>query len=165
MRASVKLLAGCVALAWIGQLSPAAAGGWKYAEGSRQNPGLTYSDDGKAMFMLLCGRAFALHLKYPDKAGKDGDASVTLSTPKAQMKIDGQFEELFEDSVTDFVQWDLGYRRQDPELYGKQWKALQAKLLDLLESGEPLTISAGAGSYQLPPIDVRNWRAPFNECG
>jgi len=165
MRAGLKLLAGLAAMAWIGQPSPAVAGTWKYQVGSRQNLGLTYSEDGKAIFMLLCGRAFALHLKYPDKAGRDGDASVTISTPKAKMTVNGQFEELFEDSVTDFVQWDLGYRRQDPELHGKQWKALQARLLDLLESGQPLTISAGTGSYQLPPIDAANWRAPFNECG
>jgi len=32
-------------------------------------------------------------------------------------------------------------------------------------SGEPLTISAGKNSYQLPPIDAANWRRPFERCG
>jgi hypothetical protein len=43
--------------------------------------------------------------------------------------------------------------------------ATKARLLALLGSGDPLTISAGTSSYQLPPMDAANWRAPFEACG
>ncbi len=32
-----------------------------------------------------------------------------------------------------FVQWDLGYSRQDPELFGKRWDRHLSRLLDLIK--------------------------------
>jgi len=67
--------------------------------------------------------------------------------------------------ATEFAQTYLGYAKQDSRVYGKKWLAMRARLYALLGSGEPLTISAGKDSYQLPPIDAANWRKPFEACG
>jgi hypothetical protein len=162
MRATLRCLA---IVGSIGLTSAASAGTWKYGEDPRGNSELTYTEDGKAKFYIGCGRAFGLHVKYPGTAKKSGKASITIATAKAKMNFDGEFEEPSADLPTTFLQWDLGFRRQDPELFGKRWKAVEKRLFDLLESGEPVTISAGGNSYQLPPNDAQGWRAPFDGCG
>jgi len=147
-------------------VSPALAGSWIYElEMPREAPTLKYVDGDKATFLMGCGHAFGLHLKYPGVAKKDGAASITIAAGKRKMTFKGEFEEPFEDVDATFVQWDLGYRRQDPDLYTKKWDAVRDRLLDLLDSGARLTISAGKDSYELPPVDAKNWRKPFEECG
>jgi hypothetical protein len=145
--------------------APAMAGSWKHEKDAQGHDMLTYREDGKATFLLGCGHAFALHVKYPGEAKKEGDATIAIASGKKSMAFKGSFEEPAEDFVTTFLQFDLGYRRQDPELYGKKWEALRDRMLDLLDSGKPLTISAGKDSYSLPPIDANGWRKPIGECG
>jgi hypothetical protein len=170
MRERTNLLAALIAIGGIG-LSPAAAG-WKYQVNSNDGHILTYSDEDKVTFYLGCGRGFALHLKYPGAAKKEGNARITIANAKTKMAFDGDFEQPFEakdplpmNFATEFRQTYLGYAKQDPRVYGKKWLAIRARLYALLGSGEPLTVSAGTGSYQLPPIDAANWRAPFEACG
>ena len=166
MRGDVKLLAGLLAAGWIGLLSTtASAGAWKYDEDSRGHPQLQYLEGSKATFFIGCGRAFGLHVHYPGKAGKSGPASISISAGKASMVFKGEFQEPDEEMATEFEQYDLGYRRQDPELFGKRWKTKLTRLLDLLGSGKPLVISAGKDSFQLPPNDAKDWRKPFDGCG
>jgi hypothetical protein len=161
----MKLSAGFAGIVWIALLTSSFAGAWKFEEDSRGTPLLTYAENGKTIFFLGCGRGLGLHAKYPGVARKSGEVSITVASAGASMVLDGGFEEPpGDDMATDFVQWDLGYRRQDAELYGKRWKAQFAQLLDLLGSGQPLTISAGKDSYQLPTNNVANWRAPFDGC-
>jgi hypothetical protein len=62
-----------------------------------------------------------------------------------------------------FDQPDLGYAREDPELYEDKWHALENRVFDLLDAGHPLTISAEGKSYVLPPVSVRRWRARFQK--
>ena len=166
MRGNFRLLAGVMAAASIGLWSTAVlAGTWKYGEDPRGNSELQYLENGKALFYIGCGRAFGLHVHYPGKAKKDGAAAITITAGKASMNFKGEFEEPDAEMATEFLQWDLGFRRQDPELYGKRWKAMLSRLLDMLGSGQSLTISAGKDSYQLPPNDAKNWREPFDGCG
>ena len=67
-------------------------------------------------------------------------------------------------SCLHFVQWDLGFSRQDRELYGRRrWKRLEARLLDFLDSGRPLTVSAEGKSYELPAIRIRGWKERFKK--
>jgi hypothetical protein len=68
-----KLLAGIIAISGIALAS--AAGGWKYQVIPNDGHVLTYSNDGKVTFYLGCGRGFALHVKYPGQAKKDGSGS------------------------------------------------------------------------------------------
>jgi hypothetical protein len=165
MTRAAKFLATSIAIGWIG-LSPASAGSWKYKESKSGNPGLTYSENGKATFLFGCGRAVGLHVKYPGEAKKEGNATIAISTAKTSMSFDGKFEAPFEDSgAVNFVQWDLGFSRQDPEIYGERWNQIKSQLLDMLDSGKPLTISAGSDSYRLPPNHVKNWRSLFDDCG
>ena len=147
--------------------SSALAGSWTYElEKYRQAPTLKYIDGDKATFLMACGHAFALHVKYPGEAKKEGEpATITISAGKRKMDFKGEFEDPFEDIAATFVQWDLGYRRQNPDLYTKKWEALRDRLLDLLDSGARLTVSAGKDSYQLPPVDAKDWRKPFEDCG
>ena len=146
--------------------SPSLAGSWKYElEQPRGKTVLRYIEDGKATFYMACAHAFELHVKYPGSAEKEGKASVTISRGRSSMTFEGEFEQPDEDLATTFEQWDLGFSHQDPDLYQKKWKALRDRLYGLLDSGAPLTISAGKDSYQLPPVDAKNWCKPFETCG
>lgn len=163
------LLVGMFALA---TPACAAAGNWKYQVVPNDGHVLTYSEDDKATFYLGCGRFFALHVKYPGKPKKEGKARIAISSAKAKMAFDGEFVQpvKVEDPVpmtfaTEFMQSYLGYAKQDPRVYGKAWLGLRARLYALLGSGQPLTISAGKDSYQLPAIDALDWRKPFERCG
>ncbi|MGA2057658.1 MAG: hypothetical protein ABSG88_20415 [Bradyrhizobium sp.] len=116
-------------------------------------------------FMLGCGHAFVLRVEYPGNAAKNGGASIVIASGKTNMTLKGDFEEPSDEFATTFTQADLGYRRQDPALYGKTWEKLRDRLLDLLDSGKSLTISAGGNSYGLPPIAAPGWRKALGECG
>jgi hypothetical protein len=82
------------------------------------------------------------------------------------MKFAGQIDSDYEDGPpnrTHFGQWDLGYKRQNPSLYGKKWKENESRLFDFLDSGQPLTVSAEGRSYVLPPIKIRDWKLRFKK--
>lgn len=158
---SAGLLAGALILA-----APALAGTWKYEKDQRDQPELSYREDGKAIFFMGCGRAFGLHVKYPGTPKTEGEpARITIASASTAMSFSGEFESPSDDMATSFLQWDLGFRRQDPALYDRKWKAVRNRLLDLLGSGAPLTISAGKHRYQLPPNDAAGWRQAFEACG
>jgi hypothetical protein len=142
----------------------AAEGAWKFERDNRDHPLLSYTEGEKTVFLIGCGRAFGLHAKYPGTPKKDGRATITLANSKTRMTFVGEFQEPDETSVTTFLQWDLGYRRQDPKLYGKEWNRQKIKLLDLLASG-PITVSAEGRSYQMPTVALPDWRAAFEKCG
>jgi hypothetical protein len=166
------LLASLIALCGIGCAPASAAGGWKYQVIPNDGHVLTYSEADRVTFYLGCGRSFALHVKYPGEAKKDGKAHITIANETTKMEFDGEFEEPFDakdpvpmNFATQFRQSYLGYAKQDDRVYGKKWLALRSQFYALLGSGEPLTISAGKDSYQLPPVDAANWRKPFATCG
>jgi hypothetical protein len=162
----LKLLTELVAIVGLGLTSALAAGGsWKFEPDSRDNPILTYSENGTTIFQIGCGRAFGLEVRYPGVARTSGKASVTLATSRDKMTFDGEFHAPTENSQTNFVQWDLGFARQDPKLYGKRWNTIKSRLLDLIASGEPLKLSAGKSSYQLPSTNITNWKEPLQACG
>ena len=146
-------------------VASALAGSWKYELDERSHSILTYSENNKVTFFLACGHVFALHVKYPGEAKTDGDASIVVTSGRQSMTLKGFFEEPPEDLATTFGQYDLGYARQDPALYGKTWEKLRDRLLDLLDSGRKLTISAGKDSYTLPSIEAKGWRKALGECG
>jgi hypothetical protein len=165
MRPYRKLATACAAIICFGfSQALAAEGAWKFEVDNRDHPILSYAESGKAIFMIGCGRAFGLHVRYPATPKKDGKATITLANSKTRIKFVGEFEEPDATSDTTFLQWDLGYRRQDPQLYGKQWNRKKTELLDLLASG-PITVSAEGHSYQIPGAAVPDWRAAFEKCG
>jgi len=167
-----KGVRACALAALLTFATPAAAGTWKYEVDRNDGHELTFNEDGKVTFYLGCGRFFALQVKYPGKAKEEGKARITISAGKATMAFDGEFVPPVKvevpkpmDFATEFAQTYLGYAKNDPRVYGKRWLALRARLYALLGSGEPLKISAGKDSYQLPPVDAANWRTPFERCG
>jgi len=166
-----KLLSALIALACIALTPASAAGGWKHQVIPNDGDVLTYSEDGKVTFYLGCGRGFALHAKYPGAASRDGKARITISNGKASMAFDGEFEApvKVEDPVpmnfaTEFRQTYLGYAKHDPAVFGKKWNAIKSRLLNMLDSNGPITISAGKDSYRLPPIDTGNWHKGLEAC-
>jgi hypothetical protein len=163
---TMRRLATGAALFVVGALTtPALAGSWAYDIDRQDHSSLTYSEDGKVTFFLGCGHAFALHVKYPGAAKKDGDATIVIASGRARMTLKGEFEEPDEDLATTFQQFDLGFRRQDPDLYRKKWERLRDRLLDLIDSGRSLRISAGKDSYTLPPAEAKGWRKALGKCG
>lgn len=157
----------CIALA-----SPAIAGSWKHEVIPNDGDQLTYTEDGKVTFLLVCGRGFALHARYPGAAKKDGKAELAISTSKGRMNFAGEFQEHVDVSdpapmmlATEFRQTYLGYPKQDPRVFGKKWNATKARLLDILDSRGPVTISAGNNRYQLPAIDAGGeWHKGLESC-
>ncbi|PSO19488.1 hypothetical protein [Bradyrhizobium sp. MOS003] len=81
------------------------------------------------------------------------------------MTLFGKFEEGDGIDQTTFVQWDLGFSRRDPELFGNRWERIQSRLLSLIERAAPLVISAVRGEYKLPRVDAPNWRSAIEKCG
>jgi len=98
---------------------------------------------------------------------KKGVETVGPQITKTEMKLDGiiesRFAEMSPPDTTHFVQWDLGFTRQDRELYGRRWKRQEARLLNFLDSGQPLTVSAEGKSYELPAIRIRGWKKRFRK--
>ncbi len=140
-------------------------GVWKFALDEQEQPSLVYVQNGKDVFFIGCGRAFALRVNYPGAADRKGGASVTISNGITSMVFQGEIEkaEAGDTGPVQFTQWDLGHRRQDPALYGKAWHGLEDRLLNLLDLKRPLTFSAGDRSYALPPVNAPNWKAHFKK--
>ncbi|MCK1385684.1 hypothetical protein [Bradyrhizobium sp. 21] len=126
---------------------------------------MSYVDERKILFVLGCGRALGLHAKYPGTPAKSGMASISIGSAQSRMKLIGEFEEPDGEDQTTFVQWDLGFSRQDPELFGNRWVRLLSRLLSLLEKADPLVISAARSEYRLPRMDAPNWRSAIKTCG
>ncbi len=162
MRAILTLLVASTVLAYS---MPGRAGSWKFEKDERAHPILTYSNEGKVEFRLGCGRALSLEMKYPGKAAASGKASVMISNGRDRMRLNGEFKEPDANDATTFSQLDLGYSRQNPELFGRRWKKTYRRLLDLIGSEKVIVFSSNNSSYRLPPPDFSDWKQPLATCG
>src|SRR5260370_3192707 len=93
MLKAINLLSAVIAIGWLGLSSAFTADGWKYQVVPNDGHVLTYSEADKVTFYLGCGRGFALALKYPGIAKKEGRARVTISNAKSKMHFHGEFVE------------------------------------------------------------------------
>jgi hypothetical protein len=157
-------LTSWLAIGWLAVTAPAAAGAWKHEVVANNGDELTYRDNGKLVFYLGCGRGFALHLKYPGPAKKEGEAEIAIATSRGRMTFNGEFEDPDVMGGTDFRQTYLGYLKSDPRVFGRKWNAAKARLLNMLDARGPITISAGGHSYRLPPIDAGDWHRGLETC-
>jgi hypothetical protein len=166
MRLSSKVLTFFAVVNSIGSAF-ASDGSWKFGIEERGNPELRYSQKNRTVFYVGCGHAFGLHAVYPGAHKNAGEkATITIANANTRMKFKGEIEARHKDdppSATHFAQYDLGFRRQDPDLYEAKWKRLEARFLDLLDSGQPLTISAESRSYELPAVNAPGWKKRFKE--
>jgi hypothetical protein len=145
-------------------LAPASGGVWKHEVDPNDGDVLTYSADGRLQFYLGCGRGFALHVKYPGEAKREGEADIAIATSRGRMTFNGDFEDPDVFGGTDFRQSYLGYLHSDPRVFGRKWNAVKARLLNLLDSNGPITISAGDHNYRLPPIEAGDWHKALDSC-
>src|SRR5690242_14330991 len=113
----------------------AADGKWTFGTEDRGHPQLVYSENGKSVFSVVCGHAFGVHAVYPGSPKKEGDkATLTIASGRMTTTLRGEIggaDENGPPGSTHFLQWDLGYKRQDPALYGRAWKQREKRLLDL----------------------------------
>jgi hypothetical protein len=86
---TVLVLAGLIAIGWLGLAPASAAGGSKYQVIPNDGHVLTYSGDDKVTFYFGYGRGFVLLAKYPGTPEKEGKARIAISTAKASMTFDG----------------------------------------------------------------------------
>ena len=142
-------------------------GSWKFEIDHQDQPALAYYDTrGRRIFGIACGVHFEMNAVYPGAAPKeDTTGSITLANGKTQMDFAGYVlapsPEIVE-MPTDlplFNEAELGH----PELDEDKWGALENRFFDLLDSGQPLTISAEGKSYVLPPVNARRWRARWQK--
>jgi hypothetical protein len=145
-------------------------GSWKFEIDRQDQPWLGYYDTrGKTVFRIGCGAHFEMDAVYPGAPKQEHTpGSITIANGKTQMDFAGFIyagSEFFPPHTTFFNQPDLGYAGDDddPEHYQDKWHALENRVFDLLDSGQPLTISAEGKSYVLPPVNVRRWRARFQK--
>ena len=142
-------------------------GSWKFEIDRRDNPMLVYYDTGgKIIFRIYCGTHFETDAVYPGAAPKeDTTGSITIANGKTQMDFAGYVlapsPEVVEmpNDLPLFNEAELGH----PELDEDKWGALENRFFDLLDSGQPLTISAEGKSYVLPPVNARRWRARWQK--
>ena len=137
-------------------------GSWKFEIDRQDQPALSYYDTrGRRIFGIACAMHFEMNAVYPGAAPKeDTTGSITIANGKTQMDFAGftyAGPDSFPPDTAFFNQGDLGNR----DLPGDKWHALENRVFDLLDSGQPLTISAEGKSYVLPPINVPRWRPRF----
>jgi hypothetical protein len=177
--AAMTLIAATTAACFPSAL--AAGGAWTFVIDRQDQPDLVYSENGNTAFSLGCGISFALYANYPGPANRTGDVSITIGNGATSMVLKGSIVTpavniaLDKDGFTvstpkagdavpaQFVQWNLGFNRTEPEEGGKQSQILEDRLLDMLDSKKPLTISAENKSYVLPAVDAPNWKARFKK--
>ena len=134
-------------------------GAWKF-QMSQDQPWLGYYDPkGKTVFLIGCGNHFEVLAVYPATPKQDGrqGTTITIASGKTQMDFAGFVDVGSEHTPPDvkmFDQADLGF----PDLEQDKWRALENRVLELLDSGQPLTISAEGKSYVLPPVKAPRWR-------
>ena len=140
-------------------------GSWKFEIDRQDQPYLSYYDtSSKTVFRIFCGAHFEMDAVYPGMPPKQEHTpgSITIANGKTQMEFVGFIyagSEFNPRDTTLFNQADLG----DPDLSENKWRALENRVFDLLDSGQPLTISAEGKSYVLPPVNVPRWRARFQK--
>jgi hypothetical protein len=171
-----RLLGLVLALSWLGLSAANAAGvppneiqsgAWTLEMDHYDRPWLSFFDTHhKLVFRFGCGTHYELNAVYPGEAPKQEhtEATITIGNGKTQMDFAGftyAAPENFPPETSWFNQADLGH----PELTDDdvKWGALERQLLDLLASGQPLTISAEGKSYVLPPTRASRWRARFEK--
>lgn len=174
MRPPAKLLGIAVALSSLGLSAAASAGGpakdiwkgaWTFELDRQDRPWLGFYDTkGKTVFRIGCGSHVELDAVYPGEARAQDhtEATITIASGKTQMDFAGftyAAPESFPPDTSMFNQPDLGH----PELAADKWRALENRVLDLLGSGQPLTISAEGKSYVLPPAKAPHWRPRFQK--
>ena len=144
-------------------------GSWKFEMDRWDRPWIGYYDArGKTVFRFGCGTHFEMDAVYPGGAPPKQDhtkASITIANGKTQMDFAGyvfapspEVVEMPTDLAL-FNEAELGH----PELDEDKWGALENRFFDLLDSGQPLTISAEGKSYVLPPVNARRWRARWQK--
>jgi hypothetical protein len=173
MTAHARLLGIVIAASLLGLAAPRALsdtpkawkGAWKFEIDRQERPWLGYYDTaGKLVFRFGCGTHVELDAVYPGDAPKaeHTEASITIASGKKRMDFAGftyAGPANFPQGTAMFNQPDLG----QPDLEEKKWRALENRFLDILDSAQPLTISAGDKSYVLPPVNAPRWRARFQK--
>ncbi|RXH07484.1 hypothetical protein [Bradyrhizobium guangzhouense] len=174
MTTPARLLGLVALLSWLGLSAATAAGGpskdilsgaWRLDMDRDERPWLTFYDTSrKTVFRFGCGTHYELDAVYPGEAPKQDHtgATITIGNGKTQMDFAGftyAAPENFPPDTSWFNQADLAH----PELTDDIWHALEDQFLDLLASGQPLTVSAEGKSYSLPPTHASRWRARFKK--
>jgi hypothetical protein len=141
------------------------SGAWTLEMDRYDRPWLTFHDTNrKTVLRFGCGTHYELDAVYPGEAPKQDhtEATITIGNGKTRMDFAGFIysgPESFPPQTAMFNQADLGH----PELADDKRGALEDRVLDLLGSGLPLTVSAEGKSYVLPPTPTSRWRARFQK--
>jgi len=141
--------------------------GWTLSADDQDHPGLSYSDGKKTVFLVACGRPFAIWAAYPDPSWRPKKATdkayIAIENGKSQTNLTGVLQAGTSDDLpantTYFFQSDLGYDHDSSSTYGPAWQKREARLFDFLESDRALTISGAGKAYVLPAIRIADWKA------
>lgn len=139
-------------------------GKWKFERDNRGHPSLTFYRSNRSVFSIGQGRAFGLHFLFTHPVKREGKRIILIASGSRQMKLRGDVLSSGNEAALpydlEFEQWDLGFNRQDPELFGERWLKRQRQLFDILDSGQAITITFEKRKFILPPVNVK-WRDSF----
>jgi hypothetical protein len=165
-------------LPFLGAAADAAGGKWTFTHDSRDNPELTYQENGKTVFTLGEGRAIGLWIAYPGPrqpdppTSDDNDGNIVplheetieihTATDVFVMKgeLTNDVPDDFNSDSTYFLQWDLGIDRASTEFANldEKW----SKFIKSLEASREIEIRTKAGNLVLPRITVKDISKQFD---
>ena len=140
-------------------------GSWKFEMDRQDRPGWAITTPVARKYSAsLAGRISRWMRSIRARRRKRShQGSITIANGKTQMDFAGirlhDRSREMADRTPVFQPAGLGH----PELDEDKWRALENRVLDLLGSGRPLTISAEGKSYVLPAVKVPRWRARFQK--
>jgi hypothetical protein len=141
-------------LPFLGAGAYAAGGEWSFTHDPRDNPELTYQENGKTVFSLGVGRAIGLWIAYPGspQPAKE-EETIEIRTAqdvfvmKGELTNDHDFDAAMPSGATYFLQYDLGVDRASTEFdnLGAKW----SKFVKSLAAARQIEIRTKAGNLDL----------------
>lgn len=177
--AAAVLLAGLVVASASGAADNKPLDGrWRFTTKDQDQPDLSFADAKRTIFDVSCGARFMLWVVHPlstkqaPKTDDDVKVTFTIGNGKTKREFTGLLQAGFGDTrlgdhypetTVYVVQTDLGYDHLSSYTYSDKWRKEETELLDFLDAGAPLTISAEGASYTLPRIGIADWKRRFRK--
>jgi len=163
--ASALLIA--VAFLLLPSISPAPAqdkpavpgqGNWRFEKDAADAPSLSFTRDGKVIFLVRAGRTISVWFAWPEGPQTKGAVRVRIDTGKKRWRLDGDLttEEQGGKPAVYFMQNDFGMSERK-----KKWGNLTQRYNQFIEgltAASEIVITTKQGVIRLPAVDIPDAR-------